>query len=49
VTPPTVALAAQWKAVEFDAQMLVDERKQVRAPLPDPAKRISLARPFRSG
>jgi hypothetical protein len=40
---------AQKKAIEFDVQMLVDERKQVRTPLPDPAKRRSLARPCRSG
>jgi hypothetical protein len=32
-------VAAQKKAIEFDVQMLVDERKQVRTPLPDPAKR----------
>jgi hypothetical protein len=30
-------------------QMLVDERKQVRALLLDPVKRRGLARPFRSG
>jgi len=32
----------------MDVQMLVDERKQVRALL-DPVKRRSLARPFQSG
>ena len=37
------------KAIEFDVQMLVDERKQVRTPLSDPAERRSLARPCRSG
>ena len=46
---PRALLSAQKKAIEFDVQMLVDERKQVRTPLPDPAKRRSLARPCRSG
>ena len=43
------AFSAQRKAVGIDVQMLVDERKQVRALLLDPVKRRGLARPFRSG
>ena len=54
VTPAARAVGpslarAQKKAIEFDVQMLVDERKQVRTPLSDPAERRSLARPCRSG
>jgi hypothetical protein len=41
-------LSARRTAIGIDVQMLVDERKQVRA-LPEPVKRRSLARPLRSG